>query len=486
MYERNIRILLVDDDEVDRAAVRRHIETNELPYELRTAVSKDEALDRLREAASDVVLLDYDLSDGTGLELLSQLDETPTIIITGHGSEQIAIEAMRRGACDYLIKDVESHYLKMLPVTIRNVLRRKRSEWELRESESKLRHIYENAPVMMYSIDEEGRIYNVNEKWLQEMGFTRDEVIGHKIDLVMTPESGQRAHRKEIPRFWRQGYARDVPYQFVRKDGTVIDVLDHSIATTDPSGRCISLSVVHDVTAQKRAAEQIANSLKEKEVLLREVHHRVKNNMQIVVSLLRLQSRTIQNETAREALVDSQNRIKAMALIHETLYQSENLTGITLRSYVHRLVRNLLSVHGPRGRSAQILVDVGDAALDIDTAVPVGLIINELVSNSLKHAFPDRKPGEVRVTVHPTGEEEIELTVADDGIGLPEELDPRNTATLGLRLVTRLAEDQLGGKLEFRRGEGSCCMLRFHRKTPLPENPDGPAVNRDRVGEGFA
>ncbi|MCP4660842.1 MAG: PAS domain S-box protein [bacterium] len=471
MSERKIRILLVDDDEVDRAAVKRYIEKNELPYELRTASSKDEALERLREAASDVVLLDYSLSDGTGLELLAQLDETPTIVITGHGSEQIAVDAIRRGACDYVIKDIETHYLTMLPVTIRNVLRRKRSEWELRENEAKLRHIYENSPVMMHSIDEEARIYNVNEKWLEEMGFTRDEVIGRKIDFLMTPESAQRAVREEIPRFWREGYARDVPYQLVKKDGTVIDVLVNCSATTDPSGRCISLSVVHDVTEQKRAAEQVATSLKEKEVLLREVHHRVKNNMQVVISLLRLQSRTIRSEPAREALANSQNRIKAMALIHETLYQSENLSGITLRSYVHRLVRNLSSAHGPRGRSAQLVVDVGDAALDIDTAVPVGLIINELVSNSLKHAFPDRKPGEIRVAVHPAAEDEIELAVSDDGVGLPEEIDPRSAATLGLRLVARLAEDQLGGKLEIGRAGGTCCTVRFHQKTSAAGAP---------------
>ncbi len=473
MNDRKIRILLVDDDEVDRAAVKRYIQTNALPYELRTASSKDEALARLREAASDVVLLDYNLSDGTGLELLSQLDETPTIIITGHGSEQIAVEAMRRGACDYLIKDLESNYLTVLPVTIRNVLKRKRSEWELRENEAKLRHIYENSPVMMHSIDEESRIYNVNEKWLEEMGFTREEVIGRKIDFLMTPESAERALREEMPKFWHEGYARDVPYQFVKKDGTVIDVLVHSTATTDPSGRCISLTVVHDVTEQKRAAAQIATSLKEKEVLLREVHHRVKNNMQVVISLLRLQSRTIGSEPAREALTDSRNRIKAMALIHETLYQSENLSGITLRSYVNRLVRNLCSAHGTRGRSAQIVVDVGDAALDIDTAVPVGLIINELVTNALKHAFPDRKPGEIRIAVHPVAGGEIELAVADDGIGLPEEIDPRSAATLGLRLVARLAEDQLGGKLGIGRAGGTCCTVRFRQRTSGAQKTSG-------------
>ena len=468
MTERNIRILLVDDDEVDRIAVGRYIEKNRLPYELQTATSKSEALERLREAPYDVVLLDYNLGDGTGLDLLSQMDETPTIVITGHGSEEIAVEAMRRGASDYLIKDIESRYLTVLEVTIRNVLKRKQSEWWLRENEARLRHIYENSPVMMHSIDQEGRLANVNEKWLREMGYTRKEVIGRKIDFLMTPESAQRALREEIPRFWREGFMRDVPYQFVKSDGSTIDVLLNCIATTDPSGRRISLSVVHDVTEQKRAAEQIAASLREKEVLLREVHHRVKNNMQAVISMLRLQSRTIQSEPAREALAETQNRIKAMALIHETLYQSENLSGIALRSYVNRLVRNLCGAHGARGLLAKLTVDVGEVALDLDTAVPVGLVINELVSNSLEHAFPDRKPGEIRIAVHPADDDEIELVVSDDGVGLPQDIELRSTATLGLRLVTRLVEDQLGGNLDIDRTGGTRFTVRFRHKLSAP------------------
>lgn len=146
--QQEIRVLVVDDDEIDREGLRRYVEKMELPYALRTAASRAEALDLLRDAASyDVVLLDYELGDGTGLELLSSVGATPAVIITGNGSEQIAAEAMRRGAYDYLVKDPERNYLELLPLTIENVLKRRRSELELREAHARIKVLHGILPI---------------------------------------------------------------------------------------------------------------------------------------------------------------------------------------------------------------------------------------------------------------------------------------------------------------------------------------------------
>jgi two-component sensor histidine kinase len=209
--------------------------------------------------------------------------------------------------------------------------------------------------------------------------------------------------------------------------------------------------------------ERLAASLKEKEILLREIHHRVKNNMQVVMSLLKLQARQVRDPEAREAFIDSQNRIRAMALIHETLHQSRDFAQIPWRDYVEALVTNLSRAH--RGGPATVAAEVGEVRLNIDHAVPVGLIINELVTNAMEHAFTDGRRGEIKVSIVPVGESQLQLTVSDNGIGLPDDFDAQQSESLGLRLVSALAERQLNGSLEVSRNHGTTFMIKFQSST---------------------
>ena len=210
--------------------------------------------------------------------------------------------------------------------------------------------------------------------------------------------------------------------------------------------------VVRDITERKMAEELIRQQLKEKEILLREIHHRVKNNLQIISSLLRLQSRYMKNAHDLDMIKESQNRIKSMALIHEKLYQSENMAHIYAQDYVKDLVYGLVQSYSV-ANDIGLTMDVGDVLLGVDAAIPCGLIINELVSNCLKHAFPNGK-GEITVSLHATGGN-IEVVVSDNGVGIPDDIDIRNTDSLGLRLVTILAEDQLQGTVELNRDRGT-------------------------------
>ncbi len=213
-----------------------------------------------------------------------------------------------------------------------------------------------------------------------------------------------------------------------------------------------------DITARKQAEERIKTSLKEKEVLLKEIHHRVKNNLQIISSLLNLQSGYIQDKHAGEMFKESRNRVKSMALIHEKLYQSKDLARIDFADYIRHLTAHLLrsySVHSP---TVNLKVNVDKVLLDIDTALPCGLIINELVSNALKHAFPTGKAGEICVDLHKDQEGKLVLVVGDNGTGLPPEFDFRHTESLGLQLVSTLT-DQLEGTLELDQSQGTTFKL---------------------------
>jgi two-component sensor histidine kinase len=218
-----------------------------------------------------------------------------------------------------------------------------------------------------------------------------------------------------------------------------------------------------EIIERKKAQAEIESSLKEKEVLLQEIHHRVKNNMQIVASLLQLQSRRIVDDPKTVAILnDSRSRVNAMSLIHETLYNPSNLSSVSLREYIKELALNLFDFYGVDPDRIALITDVESISLNIETATPCGLIINELVTNSLKYAFPAERQGVITLTMKRvqdgTG---YLLQVADNGIGLPEDLDIRRTNSLGMQLVVNLTENQLQGRLEVIRHHGTTFRITF-------------------------
>ena len=226
----------------------------------------------------------------------------------------------------------------------------------------------------------------------------------------------------------------------------------------------INIKLNEQISIRKKAEEQIKASLREKEVLLQEIHHRVKNNMQIISSLLKLQSRQSGDEKIVETFKSTQNRVQSMAIIHDRLYRSKDFARVDFDEYVHSLANHLFSVHGIDPSTTKLKTDIKDIFLDINTAIPCGLIINELVSNSLKHAFPKGEKGEIKIAMHPSNKNEVELIVSDNGVGLPKEMDFRATESLGLHLVTILAEDQLHGDIKLDRTRGTSFQIKLRVK----------------------
>jgi len=212
-------------------------------------------------------------------------------------------------------------------------------------------------------------------------------------------------------------------------------------------------SLDRSFTGLKRAEEQIKKSLQEKEILLREIHHRVKNNMQIISSMLILQSASIQDEKFIDILTECQDRIRSMALIHEKLYQTEEFVNINFREYIEAIMQSLCESYRVDKSAIVMKVDAEDIFLDMETAVPIGLIINELVTNAFKHGFKDRKEGEITVILGGIEGNGLELIVRDNGAGLPEGFDIEETKTLGLQIVSLLTQ-QLKGKISVNRDDG--------------------------------
>ncbi|MDB9513323.1 PAS domain S-box protein [Kamptonema animale CS-326] len=219
-----------------------------------------------------------------------------------------------------------------------------------------------------------------------------------------------------------------------------------------------------DITERKQGEEQIKASLKEKEVLLKEIHHRVKNNLQIISSLLKLQSKYIKDPESMVLFLDSYNRIRSMALIHENLYRTTDLARINTAEYIRKLVSNLSSSYGCSSRLIEVKLEIESICLDIDTAIPCGLIINELVSNAFKYAFPQGRKGKILVSFKLENNTNFVLRVSDSGVGFPENFDWEETESLGLQLVVNLTE-QLGGNIELDRSRGTDFQVYFAKST---------------------
>ena len=211
---------------------------------------------------------------------------------------------------------------------------------------------------------------------------------------------------------------------------------------------------------RRQAEENLKRSLKEKEILLKEVHHRVKNNMQIISSILKMQARLIDDIKLKDVLAESQNRIHSMALIHENLYRSENLADIKFLNYVKSLACNLSRSYAEQQRKVRFKFDIEDIYMPIDTGIPCGLILNELISNSLKFAFPKKNVGIIEIKLIKTGEGEFELSVSDNGVGMDKSFDWKKSKSLGLKIVNKLIQ-QIDGTIESDFSEGTKFIICF-------------------------
>ncbi len=213
-----------------------------------------------------------------------------------------------------------------------------------------------------------------------------------------------------------------------------------------------------------RTADKIKASLKEKEILLQEIHHRVKNNMQVINSLLKLQANNIEDIQIKEVLKESQSRVYAMSAVHETLHGSEKLSQIDLKDYLSRITNSVFQTYSINPGKVKLNSEIEDFPISLNQAYPLGLIINELLSNSLKYGFPEDKSGEVTVSTKKT-DKAYELTVMDDGIGMPENLDWKNSSTLGLKLIQTLVENQLDGSIDMESKNGTKFIIKFNIET---------------------
>ncbi len=338
----------------------------------------------------------------------------------------------------------------------------KRSLEQVKESRDYAQAIVETVREPLVVLDGDLQVKAVNRAFYKTFQVLQEETENK---FIYELGEGQwniprlRALLEEILLKSTQFQDFEVDYEFPRIGHKAMLLNARRIHQEDNRTQMILLAI-EDITERKEAEEQFKESLKEKEVLLKEIYHRVKNNLQVISSLLNLQSQYIRDKQALEIFKETQNRVKSMALIHEKLYQSKDLSRIDSAEYIRALADKLFRSYRVNPDAIKLKSKVDNVPLDVNTAIPCGLIINELVSNSLQHAFPKHRKGEIRIELRSDNDKKITLIVGDNGVGLPKDLDFRNTKSLGLQLVITLVE-QLEGTIELDRSSGTEFKIKF-------------------------
>jgi PAS domain S-box-containing protein len=440
-------------------------------------------------------------------EIILREFDIPVIYLTAYSDKKTLDRAKVTMPYGYIVKPFNE---KDLYNAIEMALYKNRMEIKLKKSEKKFRLLYENNLSMYFTVDPSGLVLSVNSFGAEQVGHTPDELIGNPVTNVFY-EDDKEFVRKQIEECLQNPYS---PFTWelrkIKKDGSVIWVQEHARAVENEEGKIVVLIACENITQRKtvegelkkikgqleakvtertlqlsninyqlskeieerkRIEDKIKSSLEEKEILLREIHHRVKNNLQIISSLLSLQSNSSNDKNLNKQFRDSQNRIYSMALIHEHLYESENLTKIEFASYIKTLAFTLHETYENRDLNIVMDIDIEDINLGIDVAIPCGLIVNELISNSLQHAFQntsDKRNSDnkslisINMFIDKPNDYYV-LNYSDNGVGIPENIDVKTTNTLGLQLVYGLTQ-QLKGNIELTRSEGTNFTICFKDK----------------------
>jgi PAS domain S-box-containing protein len=316
-------------------------------------------------------------------------------------------------------------------------------------AEEEFREVLEGAPDAFVIVNDKGRIVFVNAQAQQMFGYSRDELQGRLVEELM-PSQYQQKHVEHRAAYGTHPGVRSMGAGLElygrRKDGAEFPV-EISLAPLHTASGVLVASSIRDVTERKKTDALIIRSLMEKEVLLKEIHHRVKNNLTVISSLFYLQSTRTRDTQLLSILQDCRSRVRSIALVHEALYRSGNLAEVDFAEYARELLIQLLTTYGLTDNEIHVRTEMENIKMAMDTAVPCGLILNEMVSNAIKHAFSERQHGEIILSLRKEGGRSFVLKVRDSGVGLPEDLHVKAEDSLGLRLIQSLAR-QIDGHFE--------------------------------------
>ena len=412
----------------------------------------------------DIVLAGYrlpQLAAPRALELLRGRSlNIPFIVVSGAVGEEGAISMMCNGASDYLLKDRLARLGPAVSRALEDKKQRGRAAADLASSEVRFDSFMNNSPTLALIKDEDGRMLYMNDTCETMWGARRADCLG-KLDRELWPLQTAEKLRANDAAVLRDGRPSRLVEDLVFRDGHILQLLSFRFVVDD-AGRRMLGGISVDIGEQLLTQKALSNALRAKETLLREVHHRVKNNLQIISSLVSMQAASIQDPAAARAFDDIQKRVRALALIHDRLNGDDDMDRLDFSAYASALALDLMYSCKVDSERIRLCFDLQPVWLELNQAVPCGLILNELLTNSLKYAFPQDRRGEIKLSLTCGPDEIVTLTVADNGIGLPPGFDLAQSQSLGLQIVDTLAS-QLDGAAHHQPADGAVFVVTFHK-----------------------
>lgn len=406
-----------------------------------------------------------------GLVPLNYLEGVMKELLSSQETEQAALEfkflhknGERRNGAIKGVKLPKKGYMGFLT----DITQRKKAEEALKLSKIRLENAMSLAHLANWEFDVSSKSFIFNDRLYSMLGTTAEQEGGYwmsaeeYISTFVHPADVQFVTDEIMQLLELEGHniGINLESRIIRRDGEIRHMNTNIKSFKDDEGNLINVyGANQDITELKVAEDGLKQSLKEKEMLLKEIHHRVKNNLMVISSLLNLQSKYIKDKNALNVFRESQNRAKSMALIHERLYRSKDLKRIDFGDYIRTLAIDLFHTYVPDPNRIKLSLNVENIMVDINTAVPLGLIVNELVTNSMKHAFGGGESGEIKIQFY-SEDENLVLKVSDDGVGFPEDLDFKNTSSLGLQLVNSLT-NQISGEIKLNGTKGTEFKITF-------------------------
>jgi len=471
---KKIQILVVEDESIVARDIQNTLQS--LGYDVPTVISSGKAaIQKAQENRPDLILMDIVLKGKIdGIEAAEQIRSRfniPVVYLTAYTDDKTLKRAKATEPFGYVVKPFEDRELK---TTIEMALYKAKIENELEESQKWLSTTLKSIGDAMIATDANGCVKFINSVAESITGWRQTNIVGKPLSSIFNAinEETKKQIENPVAKVLEGNTIVELSNNTIllSKDGSQIHINYNAAPIIDNGGEIIGVVLIlRDISERKQAEDQLRKSLKEKEMLLREVHHRVKNNMQVISSLLRLQSAALEDSKAIEIFKECQNRVKSMALIHDKFYRSEDLSNIDFKEYIKEITNSLVHSYGIDAEKISTKTDIEGVSLGINLAISCGLLVNELISNSLKHAFPEGASGEVRISLRPTEKGWVELKVSDNGVGMPKGLDYRRTKSLGLQLVNTLVKDQLGGEIELNIDKGTEFKITFSRKNRIAQ-----------------
>lgn len=414
----------------------------------------------------DCIILDLSLPDKSGEDLIEAVvkmaKRTPVIVLTGYTNLEFSINSLEKGVSDYLLKDEISPTL--LHKSILYSIKRRSYADNAEQSETKYKNLFELSPEPMWLIDKKtGDFLDVNHAAIDHYGYSKDEFLEMREEYILTESDPQKTNDGPVNSEGSISDDTDVEYVNHRKKSG--DVITVKVGTSDiPYGDIdAKLVVADDITEKIRAQKQLRASLNEKEVLLAEIHHRIKNNLALVSGMLQMQVFDEENEEVINKLNNSMLRVETMASIHQLLYESSSFSRLEFSKIINKLI-NATQDSFSAGKDIDIEIETEPFELNIGQAIPCSLIINEAITNVYKHAFKNRARGWIKAVLRRDGDL-VTFILEDDGNGLPDNFDIKDLSSLGTKIITALVK-QLNGTFELvpREGGGTVFRLTFPAK----------------------